>query len=254
MTMPATPQLLFTLWLAVPLAVVLIFGVRNLLAGRGPLLLYCVIGGAIASIYEAIVNVLGTMIYAEDGIWTAYMTFDRKIPLLIPLAYAWFMGGQGYLCYRKFERGISTAGIFGLWAIFCVVDAVIETPGILTNVYRYYGAQPLNFWGFPWWYAWANSLVPVIAGAAIFRLLPHLRTGWHRLAVIALIPMSEGVGYAAVAWPVWSTLNTSLGYGATYIAAAAMLVLTLFVLWMVSLVVRSATSPHALPAPVPADI
>lgn len=227
----------FTVWLGLPLAVTVAIAIRHIAQGRGPLLLYCVIGGAIASSFEAIVNVLGTMIYAEDGIWTAYSTLDRKIPVLIPLAYAWFVGGQAYLCYRLYARGIDRRSLFGLWVLFAVVDMVIETPGLLADVYKYYGNQPFDFWGFPFWYGWANALMPMIAGALIFKLSPYFDTAWKRLAVIPLLPMADGTAYAAVSWPVWSTLNTSLGYWATYLAALVTLGLALLVVWILSLAV-----------------
>ena len=86
MEMPETAQALFTIWLGAPLAVMLYLAIRKIQSGEGPLMLYCIIGGAFASLWEATVNVLGTMIYAEDGIWTAYTMYDRKIPILIPLA------------------------------------------------------------------------------------------------------------------------------------------------------------------------
>lgn len=237
MDMPETAQLLFTVWLAIPLAVVLCISLQHLRTGRGPLLLLCLVGGAIASSFEAIVNVLGAMIYAEDGIWVAYETFDRKIPILIPMAYAWFMGGQAYLCYRMFLKGVTRRRIFELWAAFVVVDAIIETPGILAGVYEYYGKQPWDFWGFPFWYGWANSLVPIVAGAAILKLKPLLGDGRAILAVVPLLPMANGLAYATTCWPLWSTLNTDLGYWATYLASLVTLGLTVYLLWIVSLVV-----------------
>jgi hypothetical protein len=243
LVMPQGPQLWFTIWLAIPLAVVLGIAVRHIATGKGPLLLFCVLGGAIASAYEAIVNVLGTMIYAEDGIWTAYSTFDRKIPTL--MAYAWFMGGQAYLCYRLLARGITRWGLFKLRAAFCLVDPVIETPGLLAGAYVYYGNQPLDFWGFPVWYAWANSLVPVVAGALIYKLRDHYGTGWRQLGVIPLVPMVNGIAYAAVRWPLWSVLNTSLGYPATYLAACLTLTLSCYVLWIVSTAVATDRKSHA---------
>ena len=70
--MPETAQALFTIWLGLPLAVMFVIAVRQILAGEGPLMLLCIIGGAFASLWEATVNLLGTMTYAEEGIWTAY--------------------------------------------------------------------------------------------------------------------------------------------------------------------------------------
>lgn len=247
MVMPSA-QWWFTVWLAIPLAVVLVIALNHLRTGRGPLLLFCVIGGAIASAFEAIVNVLGGMIYAEHGIWTAYEAFDRKIPILIPMAYAWFMGGQAYLCYRVFVNGCTRRRVFELWAIFCIVDAVIETPGLLAGVYTYFGAQPWNFWGFPFWYGWANSIVPIVAGAAIFKLLPGLGGGWRQLAIVPLLPMANGLAYATTCWPIWLSLNTDLGYAATYTASLITFALSCYVLWIVARVVVQDNSVTTAPS------
>src|SRR5271167_4866701 len=92
LAMPQAPSMVmpdaqwwFTAWLGFPLAIVIVIGLNHLRTGRGPLLLLCVVGGAIASGFEAIVNILGAMIYAEHGIWTAYESFNRHIPVLIPM-------------------------------------------------------------------------------------------------------------------------------------------------------------------------
>ena len=144
-------------------------------------------------------------------------------------------------------EGVRAAGILFL------INIVIETPGLLANVYEYYGNQPWDFWGFPFWYDWANPLAPIIAAAAIYKLWPHISDGIARLAVIPIVFMSFGVGYAAIDLPLWWTLNDDgLGYGVTYAASLVTLGLALFVLWVVSIVVAreplAAVSPAAGPA------
>jgi hypothetical protein len=238
MEMPETAQALFTIWLGLPLAAMLYIAIRKIQSGEGPLMLYCIIGGAFASLWEATVNVLGTMSYAEDGIWTAYTMYDRKIPVLIPLAYSWFVGGQAYIIFRLFQRGVSRRRVFEIWGVLFLINIVIETPGLLANAYEYYGNQPWDFWGFPFWYGWANPMAPIIAAAAIYKLWPHIQRGVARLAVIPIVFMSFGIGYAAISLPLWATLNdTDLGYGFTYAASLVTLGLALLVLWLVSIVV-----------------
>jgi hypothetical protein len=251
MVMPSA-QWWFTVWLAIPLVVMLVIAIGKIRSGEGPLMLYCIIGGGFASLWEATVNLLGTMIYAEKGIWTAYEMFGRKIPVLIPLAYAWFVGGQAYILYRLFERGVTRRGVYEIWGVLFLINIVIETPGLLAHVYKYYGNQPWDFWGFPFWYGWANPLAPMISAAAIYALRPHLEKGFRALAVIPIVFMSFGVAYAAISLPLWWTLNdTSLGYGVTYIASLVTLGLGLFVLWIISIVV--AAEPKAAPRGVPAS-
>src|SRR5262245_42181938 len=126
MEMPETAQALFTIWLGLPLAVMLVIAVRKIQSGEGPLMLFCIIGGAFASLWERTLTMLGTMIYAEDGIWTAYTMYDRKIPVLIPLAYSWFVGGQAYILFRIFQKGVTRRRVFELWGLLFLINLVIE--------------------------------------------------------------------------------------------------------------------------------
>lgn len=248
MKMPEVAQALFTAWLAVPLVIMLVLAVRKIRNGEGPLLLLCLIGGAFASLWEAPVNLLGTMIYAEHGIWTAYTMFGRKIPILIPIAYSWFVGGQAYFILRMFQKGVSRRRVFEIWGVLFLINIPTETPGILAHVYKYYGHQPWDFWGFPFWYGWANPLAPIIGAATMYAIWPHIKTGIARLAAIPIVFMSFGIGYAAISLPLWWTLNdASLGYGVTYLASLVTLGLTMFVLWIVSIVVAV---PERRPRPV----
>jgi hypothetical protein len=247
MKMPSA-QWWFTAWLAIPLVVMLWIAIRKIRDGEGPLMLLCLIGGAFASLWEAPVNLLGTMIYAEKGIWTAYEMFGRKIPILIPIAYSWFVGGQAYIIFRLFERGVTRRRVFAIWGVLFLINIPTETPGILAHVYKYYGHQPWDFWGFPFWYGWANPLAPIISAATMYALGPHIKTGLSRLAVIPIVFMSFGIGYAAISLPLWWTLNdASLGYGVTYLASLVTFGLTMFVLWIVSIVVAV---PERRPRPI----
>jgi hypothetical protein len=229
----------------------IVVGFKKVRDGEGPLLLFCLIGGAFASLWEAPVNLLGTMIYAQDGIWTAYTMFGRKIPILIPIAYSWFVGGQAYFILRFFQKGTATRKhVYTIWGLLFLINIPTETPGILAHVYKYYGHQPWDFWGFPFWYGWANPLAPVIGAAAMYALGDHIKTGVARLAVIPIIFMSFGLGYAAISLPLWWTLNdAALGYGVTYAASLVTLGLALFVLWIVSLVVTRQSTPGTAATP-----
>jgi hypothetical protein len=125
-------------------------------------------------------------------------------------------------------------------------------------VYTYYGNQPFDIWGFPLWWGFVNPLMPMIAGALIYKLKPYLSGAALVLAVIAIIPMSDGIANAAVAWPVIAALNMDVGYVGTWIASCITLALALFVVWIISLVVvrppepvarRTVPAPTAIPTP-----
>jgi hypothetical protein len=237
MVMPATAQAVFTLFIFAPLGVAIGIAIRNLVRGDGPLLLFCLIGGAVAAVFEPIVDVLGLVYFPRNGSWVAFETMGRPVPLLIAFVYPWYVGGQGYLAYRLFQRGIDRMGVFRLWAIFFAVNIALETPGLIPGVYTYYGRQPFDFWGFPLWWGFVNPVMPLIAGALIVRLRPYLGSGWRLLGIVPLIPIADGVANAATAWPMWATLNTDLPSVATYAAAIVTLGLALYAVWVISLVV-----------------
>jgi hypothetical protein len=211
---------------------------RELGRGRGPIFLCCLIGGAIAVLWEPIVDVLGQCWLPSRGQhWEAFTLLNRPIPLMMPFVYSWFVGGQGYLFYRIFERGIDRRRLFQLWGVVFLVNVALETPGIASHVYTYYGKQPMDLWGFPLWWGFVNPLMPIIAGALIFRLKPHLSVPRLMLATVAIIPMADGIANAAAAWPVIAALNTDVGYAGTWIASFVTLGLALFVVWLVGLLV-----------------
>jgi hypothetical protein len=235
--MPKTAETVFNVFIFIPLGLALAVAVRHLVQGKGPLLLLCIIGGGFAAFFEPVVDVLGLVYLKEENALGTFTVLDRTMPLYICFVYPWYVGGLGYLAYRLFERGITMAGMFALWALDFAVDVALETPGIVAGTYLYYGNQPFDIWGFPLWWGFVNPVMPMIAGALIYKLRPHL-SGWKLAAVIPCIPMADGLANAAAAWPMWITLNqTDVSYVWTYLAGLVTLGLSLFCVWIVSLVV-----------------
>jgi hypothetical protein len=231
------------------------FAFRELRRGKGPIFLWCLLGGFIAVIWEPIVDVLGQCWLPSRGQhWEAFTLLNRHIPLMMPFVYSWFVGGQAYLFYRLFERGIDRRRLFQLWGLVFLVNICLESPGIISDVYTYYGKQPMDLWGFPLWWGIINPLMPMIAGTAIYKLKPLLTTPQLVLATIAIIPCADGAANAIVGWPVIAALNTNVGYAGTWVASFITLGLGLSVAWLVSLLVarpRTVAVPAADGAAVP---
>ncbi|MHB8693940.1 MAG: hypothetical protein ACYDHH_22095 [Solirubrobacteraceae bacterium] len=233
--MPKTAEWLFTAALLAMTCIALVIAVRQLAVRKDPLLLYCVIGGALGALFEPIVDVLGMCFLKEHGAIGTYTYLGRTIPLYLLFAYPWYNGGLAYLYYRLMQRGVSTRTLFALWAATGVADVLEETPGILAHTYLYYGKQPFDIWGFPLWWAFVNPLMPLLAGALIYRLRPRIGEGWKLLGIIPLIPMAGAMVNAATATPVWITLNlTHTSYLWTYLGGLATLVLALYSVWIIS--------------------
>jgi hypothetical protein len=235
--MPKTAETVFNVFIFIPLGVFLALAIRHLVQGKGPVLLYCILGGALAATFEPIVDVLGLVYLKENNALGTFTVLDRTMPLYICFVYPWYVGGLGYGVYRVFQRGITTRGLFAMWAIIGVVDVALESPGIVLNTYLYYGKQPFDIWGFPLWWGFVNPVMPMLAGALIYKVKPHLR-GWQLALIIAFIPMADGVANAAAGFPMWIALNqTDVSYVWTYLAGFITLGLSLLCVWLISLAV-----------------
>lgn len=234
--MPFVPEMIFTVFLGLPVAVMLFFAVRNLLIGKGPLLTYCLIGGGIACLFEPIVDLLGLAYMRQEATLTTFSSMGRDFPLFINFVYIWYVGGLAYLAYRIFSNGITRKAVFQLYFIDVVINIFLESPGVLMGAYEYYGPQPLNFWGLPLWWVCVNPLMPLTAGALIYRMRPYL-PGWRLAMVIAFIPMADGMGNGAAAWPMWTALNLNSSLLVSHLAWLVTLGLALIYVWVLAFVV-----------------
>jgi hypothetical protein len=233
--MPKTAEWLFTAFLFALTCIALVAAIRRITRGDGPLLLYCVIGGAIGALFEPIVDVLGLCYLKEHGAIGTFTYLDRTIPLYLLFAYPWYNGGLAFAYYKLMARGVTTRALFALWAVIGVADVLEETPGILAHTYLYYGKQPFDIWGFPLWWAFVNPLMPLLAGALIYRLKPHMKSAWTQVGVVALIPMAGAIANAATATPTWMTLNlTNASYVWSYLGGLTTLALALYAVWIIS--------------------
>lgn len=236
--MPKVPEMIFNIFIFVPLGAALAVAVRRLVKGKGPILLYCLAGGLLASAFEPMVDVLGLVYLKEVGAVGTFSILDRTMPLYIVFVYPWYVGGLGYVAYKMFCRGATMRDLFALWGIDFAVNVALETPGILMGTYLYYGHQPFNYWGFPLWWGFVNPVMPLLAGALIYRLQPHLNNRWKLLAVIPIIPMADGAANGVAAWPMWAALNQDdVSYVWTHLAALITLGLALFAVWAIGLAV-----------------
>ena len=234
--MPWIPELIFTIFLGIPVLIGVVFAFKHLLTGKGPLLAYCLIGGGIACLFEPIVDLLGLAYMRQEATFTTFSSMGRDFPLFINFVYIWYVGGLAYLAFRIYSTGITRKGMFQLYLIDVFINIWLESPGVLMGAYEYYGHQPLNFWGLPLWWVCVNPLMPMTAGALIYKMKPHL-PGWRLALVIAFIPMSDGLANGAAAWPMWTTLNLDAPLWANYLAWVVTLGLALTYVWVLSFVV-----------------
>lgn len=202
MVMSATAQTVFTV-----LHVAIAIGVTAWLwrgADRvGDVLV--LLGGGLSVLAEPLLDRLGHIWHAEIGQWTAVEMFGHSVPVWMVPVYSWFVGGQTLYVLRRVRAGATARDLWRLYAVFCVMDALLELPILYAGgVYRYFGSQPFfdgSWFPLPGWYIVLNGVLPLAAAGGV------LLAGRRRALIPVLMPMSLFAVYAAMAWPTWAALD-----------------------------------------------
>jgi hypothetical protein len=191
-------------------------------------------GAVIASLQEPIYDIVGSVWYPHHNTVSYVRAFNVSIPLWLIPAYAWFIGGQGYLVYKKMQQGITVRQLWAYYFLGWVANLCLELPGLNLGIYIYYGAQPFKVFGFPLWMAMTNALMPLLVGAVLISLQKSL-TGLRTLLALLLVPMVTGTAQITAGWPTWLALNSGGSLAVTHVAALVSMGLSMSIVYMVSL-------------------
>jgi len=239
MVMPPTAQL----WMNVlnwGLAVVLLGFALDYWRRRGSTVgVWLLLGGALTTLNEPIVDVLGKCWFPAFGAWVAFKAWGFSTPLYMIAVYSWYVGGQAFLSYRRFRTGITRRGVFQLFGTFAAVNMLLEIPGLNTAIpmYSYYGHQPFVFLGFPIWWMFCNGMMPLVIAAVVLKG-DALLQGVRRPLIVPLVWMSACMTNALIAPPTWLALNLEGGTPLlTHAAAVVSLGMSLMVCYAVASVV-----------------
>lgn len=207
-SMPAGWQAVFTLAMVVP-TIGLIGVVLRYWRRRGDVIpALCLIGGALGSLVEPMVDRVALCWYPRHGAWTMFEMYGMTIPWLVLPGYTWMMGGFTAIVYVMLRRGASSGDVFRLYGGFILINAAVEIPSVHTGVYYYYGHQPLRIFGWPMWWGFINTAIGVVAGCLIFALRDRL-TARSLLLIIPLVPIVDAGVNAGAGFPLFDALNTS---------------------------------------------
>lgn len=206
MVMPQTTQAVAT---SIMLALSLAFVVYALTERRRTgtyVALLLVLGGAIASVNEAIVDSTGLVWHPRIDDWMAYNSF-APVPLWVVGAYCTFEGGFAYLLYKRVKAGMTRAQVWKAFGLLVAANWVLEIPLLALDFYDYYGNPPLEVAGYPIYWPFLN-LPPILVTVALLVRLPALFEGRK----VALLLVEPAMAYAAVSnavgWPIFTALHS----------------------------------------------
>ncbi len=207
LTFPQTAQHIANGAMAALVILALIYSIYEWRAGRGPLALILLAGGAISYLNEPMLDVLGLLWHPRPGQDVAIDTLG-PVPMWGLGIYTVFFGTGTYLLYRAITIGMTRRAFWIGIAILFVVDMAVELPLIGAGLYKYYGFRtpPFDVGGLPMYWLFMNAGAPLL-GACTLAAAPRVFAGVHVLRALAL-PMMMFAGFSlATGWPIFTALH-----------------------------------------------
>jgi hypothetical protein len=189
---------------------------------NGPALPIIFVGTAVSAIVvEPIFDNTLLYWYPPENDLGVYGAYGRTIPWFVPIGYAWFFGGNAYVLWRLFLRGLTRIRILGLFGIVVVIDALATSTAGWMNISGFYGPQPFSWGGVNVWFSFADAAGVIVGAAILYVLAPRLH-GWRWLWLLITPTMAYGAVLGGVCSPVtlglhsdWTTLGRYAGGAAT---------------------------------------
>lgn len=219
--------------------IALLYSLKHWRDSGRPILLLILIGGGLTVFVEPFVDMMGAAFHPRLGHTIVFEFMGRPIPWWMVAAYFAFFGALGSMNYLAFARGVSTRAIRLWFLVPMLVDVVIEEIMLAKDLYLYYGDQPLILlWKLPLWWVPCNSIGEFIGISLVVLMTSYLR-GANLLLIPLLIPLSDMVGYAAVALPSWIVINTPVPGWVTQLAGIATFLLAFLIVHGISLLLAT---------------
>jgi hypothetical protein len=233
-----TAAVLFTIWAGGFALLALPYCIHRLRKYQDVVPLFAWLGGFILSLGEPMLDYLGHLWWPTNLPGPAFKGYGLNVPLLIPPCYAFFVSMTGYFAYRQFQRGLTVKGVFYVWLAILSTDFALEFPGVLTDVYKYYGKQPFYIGNFPLHWAWLNGTGFLVVGFLLWALVPRLQGA--QTALILLVPLFAFLGsYGMTAMPAFASLNWHMSPVVQHIVDLSSLGLSLIVVRAIAEVVHT---------------
>jgi hypothetical protein len=187
------------------------------------------IGGAISGLMESWLDNVVLVGYPPEQDLPVLESFDRSVPIFVPIGYAWFCGALLYLTARYLLQGrAGRANVWQLYGIVAFVDFVAIGLSSWIGVLEFYGDPPMKVFGYPIWWAGIDGLHVVLGGFVTAVLLQHLH-GARQWWLVFVPSIVLGTASGTVGWPISTALNSSWDDPAKYACACASILLSLVV-------------------------
>jgi hypothetical protein len=247
---PPGVELAFTCACAAVVAAGLVAMLVHWRRSGSPVGVLVLLGGMLACIQEPMVDTLGNM-YIPPSHYTLFTTYGREMPWFTPFGYGLYFGIPMFLYIRAAQRGAGRAHFQKLFAGSFALELVFELIAVNGGFYTYYGDQPFRFFGLPLHWMTLNMAAAWVAGAAVYKALPHLPG--PRLAAVPLITLCAiTCSYYAQGWPIFSALHAATPSPA--LSAVASLATAALGVGIIQVMIRILSTSEVPAVAVPAKV
>jgi hypothetical protein len=150
-------------------------------------------GGTLTCLLEPLFDHLYGLWFPSRGEWTLFTTYGVHEPVWLPAAYLVVYGALPVYVVKRLDRAPTLRTVWQLYGMLVVIALVAEITYIkVLGLYNYQFHQPFVVLGYPAFLGFVNSMSALIAGLAMWRLVPLLR-GSRQLLLFALPPLAFGV-------------------------------------------------------------
>lgn len=172
---------------------------------RQPMLVLLMAGATLTSFVEPQLDLLSRIWWATN-LPSAFTMFGISIPPVVIPTYSLVIGGGMYLAYRTAVHG-SGSDLVRLGLVFFVVESVFEMFFMSSDIYDYWGPQPLEVFGFPLYWGAINSVGAVSTGVFVYAWREKFHAS--RAALVLIVPpLAFGADFA-VGWPTWAVMDST---------------------------------------------
>jgi hypothetical protein len=162
---------------------------------RNPTYLLLLIGAAITTFNEPVLDILGLVWYPIHGQHVAFEAFGREIPVWVVFAYVAYYGVLSCIGLLVLERASDVRTFVTIEVAVFVVDALLEPLFLRTGLYDYYGHQ-VAILGLPIVWPFINTLAVFLIAVPVYLGRSWL-AGRRIWLLLALPPFAQFLAGAA---------------------------------------------------------
>lgn len=153
---------------------------------RTPVPLLLLSGATLCAINEVPLDLLGQIYFPRHEAYEAYEAYGRVIPWWVVFAYTIFFGMLSVAMLAWLQRGVTLGRVWTGVGVICLCNALLEVTVLSTDVYFYFGYQPLRIGDFPAVWLAINSL-GVLTICVVVRTFAAYFVG-RRVMLLVLVP------------------------------------------------------------------